>query len=191
MNQHGPGTNARAGDDATAARAGDPDAFARLVARHQAAVGLILWRFTRDPGEWEGLVHDTFVEAYHSLSGYRAEAAFEHWLSRIATRVGYRHWKRRRRERWRMKALAEAPVPASTLASSSGEAAEILNEMLVCLRPADRLVLVLLYLEGLSLDDAADRAGWARSGMKMRALRARQRLAAIARARGITPGDLA
>ncbi len=55
-------------------------------------------RFTRDERMLEELVHDVFVEAYFSLDGYRGDAPFEHWLQRIATRVGYRYWTRRGRE---------------------------------------------------------------------------------------------
>ena len=58
-----------------------------------------MWRFTRDRVQWEELVHDVFVEAYLSLRSYRGEAPLLHWLRKIATRVGYRWWKHRNRQK--------------------------------------------------------------------------------------------
>jgi hypothetical protein len=80
-------------EDVQRARRGDPDGYRRLVERHQDHVGRILWRFSRDRSVHEELVQDVFVEAYLSLGQYAGRAPFEHWLARIATRVGYRYWK--------------------------------------------------------------------------------------------------
>ena len=84
-------------EDVQQGRQGDSDAYQRLIERHQEHVGLILWRFSRDRRLHEELVQDVFVEAYLSLGSYRAKAPFAHWLSRIATRVGYRYWKQNAR----------------------------------------------------------------------------------------------
>ena len=179
----------RSDADLAAARGGDAEAFARLMDAHRAAVGRILWRFTRDRGDWEALVQDTFVEMHRSLDRYRADAPLAHWLARIATRVGYASWRRRRRERTRRAVLLGDGRAATRDAIDPAMAAEIVHGLLARLRPDDRLVLTLVHLECLSLDAAADRAGWSRSGMKMRVLRARRRLADVARAQGIEPGD--
>jgi hypothetical protein len=85
-------TDAAELEDIRRSRRGDSDAYRRLIERHQEHVGRILWRFSRDRLVHEELVQDVFVEAYMSLSSYRAKAPFAHWLSRIATRVGYRYW---------------------------------------------------------------------------------------------------
>ena len=83
--------------DVQAAQGGDGDAFGRLVRRHQQELGAYLWRFTRNRGQWEELVHDVFVEAYFSLANYAGRGSWAGWLKRIATRVGYRFWQRRER----------------------------------------------------------------------------------------------
>jgi len=121
--------------DIDAVLAGDGEAYARLVARHQGMIAGRLWRFTRDRRQLEDLVADVFVEAYTSLANFRGEGEFSHWLSVIATRVGYRFWKRR-----------------------------------------DRLVLTLLYWEGMSVAQAAGETGWSESMVKVQAHRARKKL---------------
>src|SRR5690242_14164866 len=81
--------------DVKASLNGDGAAFARLIDRFQATIARRMTKFTRDPNALEELVHDVFVEAYTSLRNYRGEAPLEHWLQRIATRVGYRYWKQK------------------------------------------------------------------------------------------------
>jgi len=158
---------------------GDGAAFRRLMERHQARVAAIMWRFSRDPDVHEELVGDVFLEVFESLRTFRARAPFEHWLSRIATRVGYRYWKRRRRERsiettpleeWH-EALAQ---PAETLAPE--QASEILYGLVAMLPPRDRLVVTLRYLDDRSVEQTAQLTGWSQTMVKVQALRARRKL---------------
>ena len=59
-------------------------------------------------------------------------------------------------------------------------AAEILHSLLAQLPRADRLVLTLMYFEQCSTRDIAERMGWSRAMVKMRAFRARRKLKTIA-----------
>src|SRR5690242_13746295 len=77
---------------------GDGESYRRLIERHQQFVASRMRRFARDRTTLEELVHDVFVEAYFSLNTFRGDAPLDHWLSAIATRVGYRYWKRKARD---------------------------------------------------------------------------------------------
>lgn len=134
-------------------RQGDPDAYRRLVERHQAHVARILWRFSRDRAVHEELVQDVFVEAYLSLNSFRGKAPFSHWLARIATRVGYRYWKEKARQKdVEPFSLAEWDQVADDTDSieqmDADQAAGLLHGLLEQLPPRDRLVLMLRYIEG-------------------------------------------
>lgn len=164
-------------DDAAAATAGDGDAFRRLVARHQAAVARQMGRFARDSATREELTHDVFVEAFISLRGYRGEAAFGHWLRKIAVRVGYRHWQRaERRGVERDAAVAKHRSVPTTSPDNAAEAGDWVHAVLERLPASDRLILTLLYWDGCTMVEAAERAGWTVVGAKVRAFRARRRL---------------
>jgi len=167
------------------AAAGDGQAYARLIARHQSAIAQYMWRFTRDRGRWEELVHDVFVEAYLSLRGYRGQSPLEHWLRRIATRVGYRHWTERNKARQRSGPLetAETPAAADTNEAAS-QAAETVHRLLAKLAPRDRLVLTLLHLEEQSIAEIASLTGWSRIMVKVQAHRARAKLKRLLEAEG-------
>jgi RNA polymerase sigma-70 factor (ECF subfamily) len=166
---------------------GDPDAYRRLVQRHQQQIANYLWRFTQDQAAREELTHDVFVEAYFALPGFKGRAPLLHWLRRIATRLGYRYWKQRQRRRRAMSLdeLSEAAVTISTGRASAAETHELVHRLLECVSPRDRLVLTLAYLESLSIEEIAERTGWSRSMGKVQLHRARGRLARISRQMGV------
>lgn len=164
-------------EDIRASRAGDTAAFARLVARYSPLVTRQMYRFTRDRVLLEELVQEVFVEVYVGLNGFKGHAPFLHWLRRIATRVGYRYWTRRERERKRQAVLEAAlPLELPPQDPAPSEAAEHVMKVLDQLAPKDRLVLTLMYLEECSVKEIAARTGWTQSLVKVRALRARRRL---------------
>ena len=167
---------------------GDDQAYARLVARYQVQIGRRMRRFTRDQVLLEELVQEVFVEAYQSLEGYARDAPFEHWLSRIATRTGYRFWTRREKARTLPMVPAEEleNVAAASDPPNAGEdAAEQVHRLLQRLKPRDRLVLTLMYLEDASVAQIADQTGWSVAMVKVQAHRARSRFKAILEQEGM------
>ena len=159
----------------------DPNCYAELVKRYEAAAARILWQFTRDPGVLEELLQDTFVEAYFSLRRFRAGAPFFPWLRAIATRVGYRHWRRLRREQDRRALLEQWRCEAGAwrMSADPSDTAEFMFQTLQLLPPKDRLVLTLQYFDECNVDEIARRTGWTHAMVKVRAFRARKRLRAI------------
>jgi len=166
-------------EDIRRSQQGDSDAYRRLIERHQGHVSGILWRFSRDRLVHEELVQDVFVEAFLSLNTYRAKAPFSHWLSRIATRVGYHYWKqmarRREKESFTLEEWDQMPE-ASAERMDPGQAASLVHRLLAQLRPRDRLVLTLRYLEGCNVAETAQRTGWTKSMVKVQTRRAIKRL---------------
>ncbi len=169
-------------EDVKRSIAGDETAYARLVGRYQHLVARQMTRFTRDHDAIEELTQEVFVQAYFSLPNYRADAPFLHWLRVIATRTGYRYWRRERRERERRDALeteARAARRRGGGVAAPGEAEEYVYHVLEALGPEDRLVLTLHYLEGCDMKEIASRMGWSHTLVKVRAHRARKKLRAM------------
>jgi RNA polymerase sigma-70 factor (ECF subfamily) len=173
--------------DVEASLNGDGRAYERLVRRYQPDITAQMWRFTRDRQELDELVQDVFVEAYLSLASFRGSAPLLHWLRRIATRVGYRHWKRAKRERQRRVEASELDLEGVTRTEepTPSEAAEQLHLLLEELPSKDRLVLTLLYFDQCDTREIAERTGWSRTLVKVRAHRARKRLRALLEEAGI------
>lgn len=160
---------------------GDPEAFTEIVARRQAMVARILWRFARDPETHRELVQEAFVEAYAGLRRFRGNAPFAHWLARLATHVGYGYWRKQRRSRTcevtteELEAIPDAPSDDPEEQAAAGA---MLHRLLETLPPRDRLVLTLRYVEGLSVEETAERTGWSASMVKVQSLRGRAKLRA-------------
>lgn len=173
--------------DIAASLNGDGEAYARLVQHYQNQVVAQMWRFTRDTAVLEELVQEVFVEAYLSLKGFRGRAPFLHWLRRVATRVGYRHWKSQVRKRDREEALTETRLKLATAPAdlSPFEAAEALYRLFAKLPSQDRLVLTLFYFEECDTNEIASRTGWNRTLVKVRLHRARKKLKALLNEAGI------
>jgi RNA polymerase sigma-70 factor (ECF subfamily) len=164
--------------------AGDQQSWTLLVRRCERDLTRQMWRFSRDPGVCGELVQDVLVELFYSLPRYKRRGVpFEHWLRRIATRVGYRYWKRKRRTSAYGQELVEQDLPSGSAGplekAAASDAAALLHKLLAELRPADRLVLTLMYFEECDISQIAQRTGWNRAVVKMRLMRARRRLRQI------------
>lgn len=168
--------------DVAAVRSGDGEAYQSLVRRYQQAIALQMRRFSRDPQVVEDLTHDVFVEAYMSLGQFRGTGPWEHWLRKIAVRVGYRYWKEKKKA-VRFQSLSDEQWKSffggDPKAETASDAAELVDSILKYLAPADRLVLTMIYLEGCDIRETASRCGWTQTGTKLRAFRARKKLAAL------------
>ncbi len=159
---------------------GDGGAFRELVEKYQNKVSSIMWRFSRDFDIHQDLVQDVFVEAYTSLKNFHPQAPFFHWLSRIAVRVGYRHWKRQKKEQnnphvsldeWEQLADPKTPDVLATK-----EAADLLHRLMGQLTPRNRLVLTLRFIEERSVEETSELTGWSKTMVKVQTLRARSHL---------------
>ena len=167
--------------DVKASIRGNDESYARIVRQYEKQITRLVWRFTRNPVECEELVQEVFVEAYFSLKSYRGQAPFLHWLRKIATRVGYRFWKEQARKKLHLPIEdfdAIDNIEADSIDPS--EAAQILHSLLARLPQSDRLVLTLMYFEQCSTKEIAERMGWTRAMVKMRAFRARKKIKEIA-----------
>jgi RNA polymerase sigma-70 factor (ECF subfamily) len=154
-----------------ASRGGDPDAFSELVRRHQRRVFRLAGRFFRRPEDVEEAAQETFLAAWSRLGTYKARAPFEHWLTRVCLNLCY--------EKLRKRHPAEQPLDGESHLGTTGSdptAAIEAERLLGVLEPADRFVLLLLYGEGWTVAEIADRLGWTQVNVKVRAHRARKKL---------------
>ena len=67
-----------------AARAGDREAFDRLVERYQRDVYRLCYRYVNDHQDANDLAQESFLKAYRALGRFRGDSAFSTWLYRIA-----------------------------------------------------------------------------------------------------------
>lgn len=170
--------------------AGSVNTFALLLNRYQAYVWTIVSRLTPE-AVVPDLAQEVFVEAYRSLAGYDTGKPFKNWLAGIALHRCRDHWRQtyRRREiplsglseahqHWLERFTEHQSDEAFDSLARQREARDILDQALARLSPDDRLVLSLIYLEGLSTKEAAQMLNWSLINVKVRAYRARTKMRA-------------
>jgi|SRR5919205_258916 RNA polymerase sigma-70 factor (ECF subfamily) len=172
---------------AARARAGDESAFEELFRRHRRRVALIAARFFRRREQVEEVVQESFTKAFFALNEFSngREASFAAWLARIAFNASYDELRRQKRRpegaleeltEEEAAALAERLRAEGSDAESRAVSRDLASKLLARLSPEDRLVLVMLDVEGLSVSEIAGLLNWTGSKVKVRAHRARAAL---------------
>lgn len=167
---------------------GDRNAFAFLLKKYKMYVLKIVNRHI--PYEdAEEVAHDAFIRVYESLAKFTGSGGFRHWIATIATRTCYDYWRRAYRSKeiamsslgdehreWIERVQVEASGGSIDDIGREIEAREVLDWALARLSPEDRMVLELVYMEGLSVREVADLLGWSTANVKIRSFRSRRKL---------------
>lgn len=152
-----------------ASRSGDRDAFSDLVRLHERRIFRLAGRFFRAREDVEEVAQETFLAAWTKLDTYRAEAPFEHWLTRICLNTCYQKLRKAR-------PVDELPEGLPAHPTGSADARMEVERLLATLPAEDRFLLLMLHGEEWSVAEIADKLGWSRANVKVRAHRARARL---------------
>ncbi|MDP2644967.1 MAG: RNA polymerase sigma factor [Desulfobacterales bacterium] len=168
--------------------AGNANAFELLLKKYNGLVLQIVKRHLPSQ-EVEETAQDVFLRAYRSLPAFRQEGDFSHWLSAIAVRTCYDYWRRAyrakeillseltdRHQQWLENLISAQSEEAAAPKGYRSEAGEVLDWALARLPAKDRIVLELIYFEGLGVKEAAGLLGWSVANVKVRSFRARKKL---------------
>ena len=159
-------------------RQGDPDAYGPLVARYEAKLRRIAWRFLHDHALAEDAAQDAFLKAYRQLGDFDASRRFGPWLFRIAVNLCLdllRKQKRRGRPmRWESAGDPADPGPAVSAEIERDELRRQVRRVVDGLPLKYRTVLVLRDLEGFTCSEVAAIVHSPEATVRWRLSRARQ-----------------
>ncbi|MBV8694122.1 MAG: sigma-70 family RNA polymerase sigma factor [Ktedonobacteraceae bacterium] len=79
--------------------AGDQDAFAQLVQRHQRRVFNLVFRMVQKYEEADEITQETFLAAWQGLPSFRGDARFSTWLYRIAYNCSLKQLEQSKRDK--------------------------------------------------------------------------------------------
>lgn len=163
------------------------DAAASAIVRQLYPLVLKLVRFHRPRRTAEeDLCQMIFIKVFQKLDQFSGKVPLEHWVSRIAinTCINQIQAEKVRPELRQADLSEEEAAMVHNLAATSAElgpdrslaARDLIDRLLVALKPAERLIIDLLYLQQLSVAEIQAQTGWGASLIKVRAFRARQKL---------------
>jgi RNA polymerase sigma-70 factor (ECF subfamily) len=134
----------------------------------------------------EDLSQMIFIKVFQKLSQFSGKVPLEHWVSRIAinTCLNQIAAEKSRPELRYADLTEEERAVVENLASSSNELApderlasrQLVEHLLDILKPVERLIVDLLYLQERSVAEVQAMTGWSTSRIKVRAFRAREKL---------------
>ena len=127
-----------------------------------------------------------FIRVFQKLSQFSRKVPLEHWVSRIAVNTCLNQIEKEKvRPELRYADLSEEEQAVmQNLAASPDELApdrqlssrQLVEQLLEFLKPVERLVIDLLYLQGRSIEEIRKITGWTAATVKVRAFRARQKM---------------
>jgi len=172
-------------------RAGDPQAFARLVALHEGMVFNLATRLLGDHEEAKDVSQDVFLQVYRTLARFEARSTLKTWIYRIVVNQCHnrrRFWSRRGNGLGRPIAdltpeeeahlAASRPEPGPYDEVCRRERAERMQRALLRLSFDHRAILLLREVEGLSCEAIAATLQVPEGTVKSRLARARGALRA-------------
>jgi RNA polymerase sigma-70 factor (ECF subfamily) len=175
-----------AGELVQAALRHDDEAAGELVRRLYPLVAKIVRSHRPRRTPEEDLCQMIFIRMFQRLHQFSGKVPIEHWVSRIAvnTCLNQIESEKVRPELRYADLTEEEEAVVENLATSGEELApdkqfasrQLVEHLLDLLKPAERLVIDLLYLQGRSIEEIRKLTGWTATLVKVRAFRARRKM---------------
>ena len=173
-----------------ALKAGDREAFARLMDETSGKIYHIALQILGDAQDAEDVLQETYLKAFRSLPEFEGRSSLMTWLYRIAVNEALMMIRRRKPQALSVEDGSSDPdgdvesegmqivdfccLPEGELLS--GEARRFLDQAIQHLPANLRVVFVMRDLEGLSIQETAETLGLSEANVKTRLLRARMKL---------------
>jgi RNA polymerase sigma-70 factor (ECF subfamily) len=166
-----------------AAKNGEPAAFQELLTRHERRIFRLAQNLTQNREDAEEVMQDAFLRAFTHLEGFKGDARFSTWLTRIAINEALMKLRKRRptvslddeRESENNSVVRELEDwgPSPEQMYSQEELQRILSEAVGRLSLGLRIVTQLRDMEEVSTEETAQILGLSLSAVKSRSRRAR------------------
>jgi RNA polymerase sigma-70 factor (ECF subfamily) len=178
----------------TRAQGGDRQAFAALYDRHVDAIYRYALLRTPSPELAEDLTEDVFLRALQSLSRYRPDQPFRHWLYRIAHNRAVDEIRRYDQRNTSLEALDEqgwqvaGHGPSPLQAAITAEDVRTVREALTTMSAEEQTVLTLRFVDDMAYQDVAPILGKSEGACRVLLHRALKKLAdKLTVTGGVTP----
>jgi RNA polymerase sigma-70 factor (ECF subfamily) len=163
--------------------AGDTSMFEILMRRYNQRLFRVARGILADDAEAEDVMQEAYVRAFRELAGFRGEARFSTWLTRIACHEALARARKRRRlvPLAPMTGGGEPPDPPSEASGperqmENRELHAVLREAVELLPDPLRAVFCLREIEGLSTEQTADALDLSVENVRVRLHRAKRGL---------------
>jgi RNA polymerase sigma-70 factor (ECF subfamily) len=159
---------------------GDLFALGNLYDRHRAKVYRTALAITRDGAMADDILQDVFLQLQRNAQRIDLDRPLEPWLYRVTVNCSYSYLRRSRTLPWPLETAVRDGVASSRglpeRRTEEREVQEAILEALECLPLNQRVVVVLHYLNDLSVGEIGEILGCPAGTVKSRLFYARDRL---------------
>jgi len=167
---------------------GRTDAFGVLVGRYQKVIFNMAYRMTRDYDEAEDITQVAFIRAYENLGRYDSNHKFYSWLYRIAVNETLNRIKSQKKMT-QLNPTMVSPEKSPDVAAGETELGEKIQDALMDLEPAYRVLIVMRHFRSCSYKEIGDALNLPEKRVKSRLFSARQMLRTALATRGVVGND--
>ncbi len=169
-------------------RGGERELFYELIRPHERAVYLVAYSVLKNEADAEDVAQEAILKAFRSLSAFRGDSRFQHWLVKIALNEARMRYRKRQGEK--LQSLDDTgsedqdyvplqiadwrELPPEVL--DRKEVREEIENAIAGLSEKYREVLMLRDIEELSIAETAETLGLTQATVKVRLFRARLKL---------------
>ena len=164
----------------------DEEAARELVRRLYPLVAKLVRAHRPTRSAEEDLCQMIFIKIMQNLSQFSGKVPLEHWVARVAinTCINQIQAEKARPELREADLSVEQAAVIRNLAATTDDLApdqtfasrQLVEHLMNALKPAERLVIDLLYLQERSVAEIQEVTGWSGAVVKVRAFRARQKM---------------
>jgi RNA polymerase sigma-70 factor (ECF subfamily) len=159
---------------------GNTEAFRIIVDQYRDAVFGLALRMVNNREEAEELAQDAFIKVFNAINNYRGESKFSTWLYRITYNTCISFLRKNKPD------LVEIQDQHGASNFNSGydnlmkeDNNMAINIILSQLKPDDRAIIQLFYLEENSIKEISEITGFSNTNVKVKLHRSKQKMRKI------------
>ena len=161
----------------------DAFAFQELIDLHDQSVRNMVGRLMAFDSEMEDVVQNTWIQVWKKLPTFRRESSIKTWITRIAImqsrnqQRSVRRWVRRLQDRW--KSENRDGIDSQQRAVQEDPRWDAMQAAMQKLPYRDREILVLVFLQGNTIQELANALNEKKNTLEVRLHRAKKHLKQI------------
>jgi RNA polymerase sigma factor (sigma-70 family) len=158
---------------------GDTSSFTPVVNEYKDLVYALALKISRSTEDAEEISQDTFIKAYKSFKSFRGDSKLSTWLYQITYFTAINHIRKKRVETTDFD-YVEAEAKESVMNDIEKEdRKKFLEEAMGHLKPNERAVINLFYMEENSIEEVAKITSLSKANVKVMLHRSKKKLYGI------------
>jgi RNA polymerase sigma-70 factor (ECF subfamily) len=156
---------------------GNTEAFRIIVDQYRDAVFGLALRMVSNREEAEELAQDAFIKVFNAINSYRGESKFSTWLYRITYNTCISFLRKNKPDLVEIQEFHGASNFNSGFDNLMKEDNSlVISNVLSRLKPDDKAIIQLFYLEENSIKEISDITGFSNANVKVKLHRSKQKL---------------